>query len=162
MTRKNNTTDKTHSKVSMETIDVGMLESPIIDIDEEVSQEFEDSQKIGNFKLHNQIENNLPELRSEFLTEEEILSGQDPDIDLMGASMSGESFVVGGNSTPDQSDVDIIGKAVGLEYKDGEELNMSEKLDSRDISRWELEPQSSEDYKERSRLGFNDRKKAKN
>ena len=57
----------------------------------------------------------------------------------------------GDNPTPDQDVVDNIGRAIGIEYQDNEPLKGSEKLLERDKHRWELDPASSEDYKERKK-----------
>ena len=51
--------------------------------------------------------------------------------------------------TPDQDIVDDIGKALGVEYQDNEELKAADKVVERDKHRWELDPASSEDYKDR-------------
>ena len=53
--------------------------------------------------------------------------------------------------TPDQDIVDDIGKALGVEYQDNEELKGSDKVVERDRHRWELDPASSEDYQERKK-----------
>jgi hypothetical protein len=45
--------------------------------------------------------------------------------------------------------VDEIGQALGMEYADDEELGGEEKLSGRDDARWELDPESSEDFDER-------------
>ena len=42
-----------------------------------------------------------------------------------------------------------IGKALGLEYEDNEELKAADKVVERDKHRWELDPASAEDYKDR-------------
>jgi hypothetical protein len=42
--------------------------------------------------------------------------------------------------------VDDIGRALGIEYADNEELKASEKIAERDKHRWELDPASAEDY----------------
>ncbi|HSP15792.1 MAG TPA: DUF6335 family protein [Thermoanaerobaculia bacterium] len=52
---------------------------------------------------------------------------------------------------PDQGEVDNIGRAMGVTYNDGEELKAGQKERSRDEHRWELDPASSEDYKDRVR-----------
>ena len=62
---------------------------------------------------------------------------------------SGDEAPGGDNPTPDQEVVDDIGKALGIEYQDNEELRSGDKLVDRDRRRWELDPASSEDYKER-------------
>jgi hypothetical protein len=45
--------------------------------------------------------------------------------------------------------VDDIGRALGVEYNDAEELRSTDKVEDRDKHRWELDPASSEDYKDR-------------
>ena len=55
----------------------------------------------------------------------------------------------GDNPTPDQEVVEEIGRSVGVEYQDNEELKGSDKISRRDRHRWELDPASSEDYKDR-------------
>lgn len=66
----------------------------------------------------------------------------------MDAGSSSDETVGGSNPTPDQDNVDELGEAVGLTYEDSEELEV-EKISDRDTHRWELDPASSEDYKER-------------
>jgi hypothetical protein len=39
--------------------------------------------------------------------------------------------------------------ALGLTYEDNEPLNTNEKLEARDLHRWELDPASSAGYEER-------------
>lgn len=79
-----------------------------------------------------------------------VVSGGDIDADWQSANTVGDEAPGGDNPTPDQDIVDDIGRAVGLEYQDNEELGAEEKLTERDRRRWELDPASSEDYKERS------------
>ena len=55
------------------------------------------------------------------------------------AYFSGDEAPGGDNPTPDQSDVDEIGHAVGVEYADNEELKGSDKVAERDKHRWETE-----------------------
>jgi Family of unknown function (DUF6335) len=78
----------------------------------------------------------------------EITSG-DIDVDVEDAYFTGEAAPGGDNPTPDQDIVDNIGKALGVEYEDNEELKASDKVTERDKHRWELDPASSEDYKDR-------------
>jgi hypothetical protein len=75
--------------------------------------------------------------------------GGDPDVDIEDAYFTGEEAPGGDNPTPDQDIVDDIGKALGVEYEDNEELKASDKVVERDKHRWELDPASSEDYKDR-------------
>ena len=73
----------------------------------------------------------------------------DPDVDAEDAFFTGEEAPGGDNSTPDQDIVDDIGKALGVQYEDSEELKSGDKLAERDKHRWELDPASSDDYKDR-------------
>jgi hypothetical protein len=77
------------------------------------------------------------------------VTGGDVDVNIEDAYFTGEEAPGGDNPTPDQDVVDDIGKALGVEYEDNEELKASEKVVERDRHRWELDPASSEDYKER-------------
>jgi hypothetical protein len=77
------------------------------------------------------------------------LTGGDVDADWENAYFSGDEAPGGDNPTPDQEVVDDIGKALGVEYQDSEELRGSDKVVERDRHRWELDPASSEDYKDR-------------
>jgi hypothetical protein len=79
------------------------------------------------------------------------LSGGDIDARWEDADSSGEEAVAGSASTPGQDVVDEIGAAVGVTYQDNEPLKVGEKEESRDKHRWELDPASSEDYKDRTR-----------
>jgi hypothetical protein len=80
---------------------------------------------------------------------ESAITGGDVDVDLEDAYFTGEQAPGGDNPTPDQDIVDDIGKALGVEYQDNEELKAVDKVSARDRKRWELDPASSEDYKDR-------------
>jgi hypothetical protein len=73
----------------------------------------------------------------------------DPDVDVEDAFFTGEEAPGGDNTTPDQDIVDDIGKALGVQYEDNEELKPADKVAERDKHRWELDPASSDDYKDR-------------
>ncbi len=77
------------------------------------------------------------------------ITGGDVDVDVEDAYFNGDEAPGGDNPTPDQDIVDDIGKALGVEYQDNEELKAVDKVTERDRKRWELDPASSEDYKER-------------
>ena len=77
------------------------------------------------------------------------LTGGDVDADWENAYFSGDEAPGGDNPTPDQEVVDDIGKALGVQYDDNEELRSGDKVTKRDKHRWELDPASSEDYKGR-------------
>ena len=77
------------------------------------------------------------------------ITGGDVDADWEGAYATGDEAPGGDNMTPDQDRVDDIGKALGVQYEDNEELKGADKIASRDKNRWELDPASSDDYKDR-------------
>jgi hypothetical protein len=79
------------------------------------------------------------------------LTGGDVDADWEEAYASGDEAPGGDNPTPDQDVVEEIGRALGVEYDDAEELKGAEKLEERDRHRWEYDPASSEDYRERNK-----------
>jgi hypothetical protein len=78
----------------------------------------------------------------------EITAG-DVDADWQEAYSVGDEAPGGDNPTPDQDRVDDIGRALGIEYEDSEELKAADKITERDRHRWELDPASAEDYKDR-------------
>ena len=93
----------------------------------------------------------LQDTRSERTETSPILTGGDVDADWGDAYAVGDEAPGGDNPTPDQDRVDDIGKALGVEYQDNEELRASDKIAERDRHRWELDPASSEDYRDRDK-----------
>jgi len=77
------------------------------------------------------------------------LTGGDVDADWESAYSVGDEAPGGDSPTPDQDIVDDIGRAVGVEYQDNEELKGEEKILERDKHRWELDPASSDDWDDR-------------
>jgi hypothetical protein len=77
------------------------------------------------------------------------ITGGDVDVDVEDAYFTGDEAPGGDNPTPDQDIVDDIGKALGVQYGEGEELKSTDKIIERDKHRWEMDPASSEDYKDR-------------
>ena len=77
------------------------------------------------------------------------LTAGDVDADWESAYSTGDEAPGGDNPTPDQDVVDDIGKAVGVQYEDNEELKGEAKIAKRDKHRWELDPASAEDYDDR-------------
>lgn len=61
----------------------------------------------------------------------------------------GDEAVGGTAPTPDQDIVEELAAAVGLEIDDDVPLHTNDMLEERDNTRWELDPQSSDDYDER-------------
>ena len=78
-----------------------------------------------------------------------VLTGGDIDADWESAYSVGDEAPGGDSPTPDQDIVDDIGLAVGVHYEDNEELKGEAKIAERDRKRWELDPASAEDYKDR-------------
>lgn len=75
-----------------------------------------------------------------------VLTAGDLDASWTDAYAVGDEAPGGDNPTPDQDRVDDIGKALGINYDDNEELRGSEKIIDRDKHRWELDPASSDDW----------------
>ncbi len=80
-----------------------------------------------------------------------VVTGGDLDAQFESAQFSGDESAVSSMPTPEQNDVDNIGRAMGVTYQEDEELKFGEKEESRDRKRWELDPASSEDYQERTK-----------
>jgi hypothetical protein len=78
-----------------------------------------------------------------------VLTGGDIDARWDLAESQGDDTPMGSMPAPDQNVVEEIGEAIGVTYADDEELKVGEKERSRDQHRWELDPASSEDYRER-------------
>jgi hypothetical protein len=79
-----------------------------------------------------------------------LLAG-DVDADWTSAYSVGDEAPGGDNPTPGQDVVDLIGKSLGVEYEDDEELEGGDEIVARDRHRWELDPASSEDWKDRTK-----------
>jgi hypothetical protein len=77
------------------------------------------------------------------------ITAGDVDASVSSAYFSGDEAPGGDHASPDQDIVDEIGRAIGLQYQDAEELRPTDKVTKRDKHRWELDPASSEDYRNR-------------
>jgi hypothetical protein len=77
------------------------------------------------------------------------MTAGDVDADWESAESVGDEAPGGDNPTPDQDVVDEIGKALGVEYDDDEELQGGEEITERDRNRWELDPASRDDFDDR-------------
>jgi len=93
----------------------------------------------------------MAEHRADHATLTPSITGGDVDANVEDAYFTGDEAPGGDNSTPDQDIVDDIGKALGVQYQDNEELRGSDKVADRDKHRWELDPASAEDYRDRDR-----------
>jgi hypothetical protein len=73
--------------------------------------------------------------------EDQVLRMGDPDVDPLSNELSGDEVSGASMPTPDQSDVDQIGRAYGLANEDDGALVSAEELaERRDAHRWEAEP----------------------
>ena len=91
----------------------------------------------------------MRQARREHTETSPALTGGDVDADWEEAYAVGDEAPGGDNPTPDQDVVDDIGRSLGVEYQDNEELKPADKITERDKHRWELDPASSEDYRDR-------------
>jgi hypothetical protein len=73
------------------------------------------------------------------------LTAGDVDAKWDDAYAIGDEAPGGDNPTPDQNDVEAIGRALGAEYDDDEELMGGEEIGERDAHRWELDPDSKDE-----------------
>ena len=80
-----------------------------------------------------------------------VVTAGDLDVQIEDAQFVGEETAVGSMPSPEQNDVDDIGASMGITYSADEPLKVGEKERERDKRRWELDPASSEDYKDRVR-----------
>ncbi|MBF2075003.1 MAG: hypothetical protein IGS50_14755 [Synechococcales cyanobacterium C42_A2020_086] len=78
-----------------------------------------------------------------------ILTGGDIDANWEQANAVGDESVGGTAPTPDMDVVDELGAAIGLEMDDRAYLRTNDILEERDDRRWELDPESAEDYDNR-------------
>lgn len=74
-----------------------------------------------------------------------VLTAGDVDAKWEDAYAVGDEAPGGDNPTPDQNEVDAIGRALGTEYADDEELMGGEEIEERDEHRWELDPDSKDE-----------------
>jgi hypothetical protein len=108
--------------------------------DEEIKEIFEERQKLasgGRKKLEEKL--------NEHHSLDPSLSGGDVDAAWEDSTVAGEQSVGGSVPTPDQDNVDELGKAAGITYQDDEPLNSDKKILDRDRHRWELDPKSADD-----------------
>ncbi len=125
--------------------DIG--ETIISDLPQEITESYgtgvalEPGLEIGGRTMHDRME--------QYTSASPELTGGDIDDRWDQAEAVGDEAVGGTAPTPDQSIVEELGAAVGLDYDDGVSLQTNDILELRDSGRWELDPMSSEDYQER-------------
>jgi hypothetical protein len=79
------------------------------------------------------------------------LAGRDLDADWQSAGAVGDEAVGGHAPTPDQDEVDAIGRALGVEQEEDDEVQTHEEiLSKRDRDRWELDRRSADQESETS------------
>lgn len=76
------------------------------------------------------------------------LTGGDVDANWQNAESQGDESPGGDNPTPGQDVVEEIGRALGVEYADDEELQGGAEIAERDTHRWELDPSSKDDFED--------------
>ena len=89
----------------------------------------------------------LRKLRTTMLSGSDVTGG-DLDDNLYQAEVVGEEAVGGQTPTPDQNVTEELLHSMGISSVDGESVRTEEKLEWRDKKRWELDPESAEDYQE--------------
>lgn len=95
----------------------------------------------GSAKLHHELRDNPGN--------DPVVTGGDPDARWESAQFNGDEAAVSSMPTPEHNDVDDMGRSMGITYAADEELKVGEKERDRDKKRFELDPASSEDYRER-------------
>jgi hypothetical protein len=93
----------------------------------------------------NNIQPEPPRSAEEQIPGEQVLRSGDPDVNLMDVEYSGEEVPGGSTPTPDQNNVDEVGRAYGLTDEDsGALISAADLIDRRDRRRWELDPRSKD------------------
>ena len=111
--------------------------------DEDIKDEFDERQNLasgGRQKLQEKL--------NEHNSQSPSLSGGDMDAAWDDSVVSGEEAVGGSVPTPDQDNVDELGEAAGISYRDDEPLDSDRKILDRDRHRWELNPASADDQED--------------
>ena len=130
-------------------IDAGTAESRVLPVSHEVEKEFEEAR-------HRAPE---PQNRWRFYRSQAGQSSvRDPN-DVWDTFESGEDSMNHDALAADGDLLDEFGNAVGLHYEYNESLHVTDKVESRDHERWELDPASSEDYRKRVQQGRTSSKK---
>ena len=75
---------------------------------------------------------------------ESSLQAGDPDVDPLDNEYTGDDIPGGATPTPDQNDVDEVGRAYGLPDTADGLVSTEEQVSRRDQARWELDPRSKD------------------
>ena len=137
------------TRLSFKIIDADNNEEKVM---EEIDDFTEDDDVLQDFSERQRMINEGSEVLQEKLDQHNSLSpdlsGDDIDAAWEDSSVSGEESVGGSAPTPDQDVVDELGQALGIGYEDYEPLHTADKLEERDLDRWELNPASVEEIEE--------------
>jgi hypothetical protein len=118
--------------------------------DADLDAELDDDQPSYGTSFHDQprlsTSGTLYDRLQDFNEADPSLTGGDIDANWEQANAVGDESVGGTAPTPDMDVVDELGTAVGLEMDDRAYLRTNEILEGRDQRRWELDPESAEDY----------------
>jgi hypothetical protein len=104
---------------------------------------------VGQDRMMSAARSGHAELKSELGRHTEAspeLTAGDVDARWQDAYAVGDEAPGGDNPTPDQDRVDDIGRALGIQYQDDQELQGGDEVTERDKHRWELDPASSDDW----------------
>jgi Family of unknown function (DUF6335) len=133
------------------TLNDDALDEEALESEEDIPREYTESYGTGVREIPGYYEGDS--LRERYADRESfgdsLVSGGDIDTNAEQAYAEGDEAVGGTVVTPDQDIVDDLGTAVGVEIGDRELLHTDDILNRRDDRRWELDPQSSEDYGDR-------------
>jgi uncharacterized protein DUF6335 len=116
--------------------DAGTAERPVYVTDPEVQQELDEAGRVGPHPLNSVASSGVA-------TPPALDPTTDPTAEEEPSGIVPEAV--------EQNFVDDFGKAIGVTYQDNEVLDPLEKLQKRDRKRWELNPSSAEDFKDRER-----------
>jgi len=97
---------------------------------------------------HSQALGRLLSLLQDLSSMEKAPTGGDVDVNQYLAKVVGEEAVGGTTPTPDQNIVEDLAISAGVQTPDWQPLHTNEMLEERDSHRWELDPESSEDYED--------------
>jgi hypothetical protein len=89
----------------------------------------------------------------------ELVAG---DADSTWDDADAEEAGTGATPTPDENLVDELGGEIGISYSDSEPLHTEDKFEQRDRDRWELNPASDPEYRERIKEEFHEPQAAPN
>ncbi|MBE9157620.1 hypothetical protein IQ265_12405 [Nodosilinea sp. LEGE 06152] len=95
------------------------------------------------------LEDNSAMIGAEVATNNRMASGSpttadDPDAMIEQAKVVGEEAIGGTTPTPDQSNVDDIAAAVGIDTQAEQPVAVKDEMDRRDDQRFELDPDSKD------------------